>query len=134
MMVSVVVVDDQRPFRRAARAILEATSGFELLAEAISGEEAVALARSLEPDLVLMDIKMPGIGGIEATRRITAARAGAVVVLVSSYAERDLPADARTCGAAAYIAKEGFGRRALEEVWNARRPSASARTGTEAPP
>jgi DNA-binding NarL/FixJ family response regulator len=133
-MVSVVVVDDQGPFRRAARAILEATSGFELLAEAISGEEAVALARSLEPDLVLMDIKMPGIGGIEATRRITAARAGAVVVLVSSYAERDLPADARTCGAAAYIAKEGFGRRALEEVWNARRPSASARTGTEAPP
>jgi two-component system, NarL family, invasion response regulator UvrY len=77
---------------------------------------------------------MPGIGGIEATRRITAARAGAVVVLVSSYAERDLPADARTCGAAAYMAKEGFGRRALEEVWNARRPSASARTGTEAPP
>jgi DNA-binding NarL/FixJ family response regulator len=133
-MVSVVVVDDRAPFRRAARAILEATSGFELLAEAISGEEAVALARSLEPDLILMDIKMSGIGGIEATRRITAARAGAVVVLVSSYAERDLPADARTCGAAAYISKEGFGRRVLQEVWNGRRPSASDRTGTEAPP
>ena len=84
-MVGVVVVDDQAPFRRAARAVVGATPGFELIAEAVSGEEAVALARSLEPDVVLMDIKMPGIGGIEATRRITAASAGTVVVLVSSY-------------------------------------------------
>lgn len=133
-MVSVVVVDDQAPFRRAARAILGATPGFALLAEADSGEQAVALARSLEPDVILMDIKMPGIGGIEATRLITTDRAATLVVLVSSYGERDLPADARECGAAAYVAKEGFGRGVLERLWNARRPSASARTGTEAPP
>lgn len=133
-MVSVVVVDDQAPFRRAARAILGATPGFALLAEADSGEQAVALARSLEPDVILMDIKMPGIGGIEATRLITTDRAATLVVLLSSYGERDLPADARECGAAAYVAKEGFGRGVLERLWNARRPSASARTGTEAPP
>lgn len=120
-MIGVVVADDQAPFRRAVRTILGATPGFELLAEAISGEEVVAIAQSLEPDVVLMDIKMPGIGGIEATRRITAARAGTVVVLLSSYGERDLPADARACGAAAYVPKEGFGRRVLEEVWNGRR-------------
>ena len=133
-MVTVVVADDQAPFRRAAGAVLAATPGFELLAEAISGEQAVALARSLEPDLILMDIRMPGIGGIEATRRITASGPGTVVVLVSSYPEHDLPADARSCGAAAYVPKDGFGRRVLEEVWNDPRPSASTRKGRGAPP
>jgi two-component system, NarL family, invasion response regulator UvrY len=133
-MVTVVVADDQAPFRRAAGAVLAATPGFELLAEAISGEQAVALARSLEPDLILMDIRMPGISGIEATRRITATGPGTVVVLVSSYREHDLPADARSCGAAAYLHKDGFGRRVLEEVWNGRRPSASVRKGREEPP
>jgi DNA-binding NarL/FixJ family response regulator len=133
-MVGVVVVDDQAPFRRAARAILGATPGFALLAEAESGEQAIALARSLKPDVILMDIKMPGIGGIEATRLITTARAGPLVVLLSSYPERDLPADARACGAAAYVAKEGFGRGALERIWNARCTSDSAQTETEALP
>ena len=133
-MVGVVVVDDQAPFRRAAKVILGATPGFTLLAEAVSGEQAVALARSLEPHLILMDIKMPGIGGIEATRLITTARPATLVILMSSYLERDLPADARTCGAAAYVAKEGFGRGVLERTWNARSASGSARTETGAPP
>jgi DNA-binding NarL/FixJ family response regulator len=133
-MVGVIVVDDQAPFRRAAKAILAATPGFDLLAEAVSGEHAIALARSLKPDIVLMDIKMPGIGGIEASRLITAAAGAPLVVLVSSYRERDLPADARSWGAVAYVAKEGFGRGVLETVWNGSRANASARRGTEAPP
>jgi DNA-binding NarL/FixJ family response regulator len=83
--VGVVVVDDQAPFRRAARAVGGATSGFELVAEAASAEEAVELARSLEPDLVLLDIHMPGIGGIEASRRIAGFADEAVTVLLSSY-------------------------------------------------
>jgi two-component system, NarL family, invasion response regulator UvrY len=107
--VRVVVADDQVPFRRAARAVLGATSGFELVAEAESGEEAVELARSLEPDLVLLDIHMPGIGGIEASRRIAGPGEGAVTVLLSSYREQDLPEGARSCGAAAYVHKEDFG-------------------------
>jgi two-component system invasion response regulator UvrY len=133
-MIGVVVVDDRAPFRRAARAILAATPGFELLAEANSGEEAVALARSLEPDLVLMDVKMPGMGGIEATRRITATRGATLVILVSSYGERDLPADASTCGAAAYVSKEAFGRRVLEQISDGSAARDSARTGRPAPP
>ena len=122
-MVGVVVVDDQAPFRRAARAVVAATTGFELVGEARTGEEAVRLARSVGPDLVLMDIKMPGIGGIEATRRIAAAGSDTVIVLVSTYRETDLPAIAHTCGASTYIPQEGLrtprpGRRvALAQPW-----------------
>jgi DNA-binding NarL/FixJ family response regulator len=133
-MVKVVVVDDQEPFRRAAREVLAATPGFKLLAEAISGEEGVELAKSLEPDLVLMDIRMPGMGGIEATRRIAAARAGTLVLLLSSYREDDLPSAARFCGAAAYVHKKDFGPRVLEQLWNGCGASPSARTERAAPP
>ena len=133
-MVGVVVVDDQAPFRLAAGAVVAATTGFELVGEARTGEDAVRLAQSLGPDLVLMDIKMPGIGGIEATRRIAAAGSDTVVVLVSTYRETDLPAYAQTCGAAAFIHKKGFGPSVLEEVWHSLSARAAARTGRAAPP
>jgi two-component system, NarL family, invasion response regulator UvrY len=133
-MVGVLVADDHAPFRRAVRAVVSATSGFELLAEAASGEEAVAMARSLEPDLVLMDINMPGIGGIAASRRISAVCTTTVVVLTSTYARDDLPREARSCGAAAYVPKQNVGRDTLEGVWNAAVLSAAARRGTAIPP
>jgi two-component system, NarL family, invasion response regulator UvrY len=133
-MVGVIIVDDQAPFRRAVKAVLGAAPNFELLGEARSGEDAIALTGSLGPDLVVMDVKMPGIGGIEATRQIAATGAGALVVLVSSYREGDLPAAARCCGAVAYIHKEDFGRRLLEEVWSRRRASAPVPKGRGAPP
>lgn len=131
--VGVVVVDDQAPFRRAARAVVGATSGFELVAEAASGEEAVELARSLEPDLVLLDIHMPGIGGIEASRRIAGFADGAVTVLLSSYREADLPGEARSCGAAAYVHKEDFGPRVLRAL-GAGVTGLPRRRGKAAPP
>jgi two-component system, NarL family, invasion response regulator UvrY len=114
--VRVVVVDDQGPFRRAARAVLGATSGFELVGEAESGEEAIDLARSLEPDLVLLDIHMPGIGGIEASRRIAGLLEGAVTVLLSTYREDELPEEAHSSGAAAYVHKEDFGPHVLRAL------------------
>jgi two-component system invasion response regulator UvrY len=107
--VGVLIVDDQAPFRRAARAVVTATPGFEVVGEAESGEEAVDLATDLGPGLVLMDINLPGINGIEATRRITTANPGVVTVLLSTYREEDLPPGADDCGAAAYVHKEEFG-------------------------
>ena len=71
--VSVMIVDDQPPFRAAARAVVDRVAGFELVAEVASGEEAVATSDELGPQLVLMDINMGELDGIEATRLITQA-------------------------------------------------------------
>ena len=121
--VPVLIVDDQAPFRRAARAVVTATPGFEVVGEAESGEEAVEMADALEPLLVLMDINLPGINGIEATRRITAARPEAVVILLSTYQAGDLPADADSCGAAAYVHKEEFGPAIIQDLWAKHAPN-----------
>jgi two-component system, NarL family, invasion response regulator UvrY len=116
-VVRVLVADDQVPFRRAARTVLGATPGFEMVGEAASGEEAVELAALLEPDLVLIDIHMPGMGGFEASRRIAGWQSGPVTVLVSTYRSEDLPENPRSCGAVAYVHKEDFGPRTLRTLW-----------------
>ena len=118
--VAVLIVDDQAPFRRAAAAVVNMTDGFDVVAEAESGEQAVELTDSLGPVLVLMDINMGGINGIEASRQITANHPDTVVVLLSTYQAADLPADAETSGAVAYVNKEEFGPQVLQEVWNQR--------------
>ena len=119
-IVAVLIVDDQAPFRRAARAVVTATPGFEVVGEAESGEEAVQMVDALEPGLVLMDINLPGINGIEATRRITNAHPAAVVVLLSTYQMGDLPGDAEGCGAVAYVHKEDFGPALVQDAWSRR--------------
>lgn len=102
---TVLIVDDQAPFRSVARTVVALTPGFEVAGEAASGEEAVALAAELEPDLILMDINLPGINGVEATRRILAARPAVHVLLLSTYNVADLPLDAASVGAG-YVHKE----------------------------
>ena len=113
----VVIVDDQAPFREAARAVVERAKGFELVGEAESGEAAVDTVDALMPDLVLMDINMAGISGIEATSRITAVHPEVTVFLLSTYNRDDLPPDVSSCGAAAYLNKEDFGGRILRTTW-----------------
>lgn len=117
MTVRVLIVDDQKPFRGAARTVVMLTPDFEVAGEAESGEEGVAKAAELQPDLVLMDINLPGINGIEAVRQIRAARPETVAFLLSTYSANDLPSDARSSGAAAYIHKEEFGPDVLSEMW-----------------
>jgi two-component system invasion response regulator UvrY len=116
--VAVLVVDDQAPFRSAARAVIGMAKGFDLIGEAESGEQAVQLVEELTPGLVLMDINMGAMNGIEAARRITAAHPGVMVLLLSTYSVDDLPPDARTSGAAAYVHKEELTPRILRRMWD----------------
>ena len=114
---SVVVVDDQAPFRQAAKAVLRRLTCFEFAGEASSGPEAIELVDALRPALVLMDINMPDMGGIEATRRILSAHPEVVVFLCSTYDVEDLPPGAAGSGASAYVNKERFGAEVLRRLW-----------------
>jgi DNA-binding NarL/FixJ family response regulator len=118
-------VDDQEPFRMAARLVVEATDGFEVAGEADSGEQSVELAEELKPDLVLMDVNLPGINGLDATRQILDGGDDEppVVLLLSTYEEAEYAPRAAECGAAAYIPKAVFGPDRLESAWAAAKPS-----------
>ena len=118
-----LIVDDQEPFRAAMATIVEETDGFVVVGSVTSGEESLAAAAQLDPQLVLMDVNLPGIDGIEASRRLTSDPDGPVVVLLSTYDEDEF--DLTGSGAAAYVAKATFGPDRLSEAW------ASAGTRTD---
>lgn len=112
-----LIVDDQLAFLVAARRLIESTPGFESVGEATSGECAVTLAAALRPDLVLMDVRMPGLGGLAAARCITMARSASAVVLVSADPQ-DVPvAAAEGCGAMAVISKQHLRPSILTALW-----------------
>jgi DNA-binding NarL/FixJ family response regulator len=115
--VEVLIVDDQEPFRAVARTVVGLTPGFRVAGEVLTAEDALLAVDPRRPSLVLMDINLPGMSGIEATRLITSAYPDTTVLLVSSYSARDLPADAFTCGAAGYLRKEDFDPEAITRVW-----------------
>jgi DNA-binding NarL/FixJ family response regulator len=116
-MTKVLIVDDQEPFRQAARMVVELTDGFDVVGEAESGEGGVDAARELHPDLVLMDVNLGDIDGTEATRRILSELPRTVVFLVSTYEPAEYEPKAAECGAAAYIPKSSFGPDQLTEAW-----------------
>jgi len=124
--VRVLVVDDQDPFRLAMAAVVDETDGFAVVGAVASGEDSVSASAEIGPDLVLMDVNLPGIDGIEAARRITTQVPAPVVVLLSTYDECDF--DMTGSGASAYISKAAFSPDRLQQVWSA--ATAGGQTGT----
>ena len=110
-----LVVDDQEAFRRAMTAVVEETDGFVVAGSVASGEDALVSAAAVRPDLVLMDVHLPGIDGLEASRRLTQGGSGSVVVLLSTYDEDQV--EVAGSGAAAYVPKAAFGPDRLAEIW-----------------
>lgn len=124
-MVRVLIVDDQEAFRSAARLVVELTDGFEVVAEASSGEEGVSLATELNPHMVLMDINMPGIDGLEATRQITEGQPEVKVIVFSTYEPNEYQSRALAAGAVAFVSKSEFEPSVLTSVWTGTEPETS---------
>jgi DNA-binding NarL/FixJ family response regulator len=113
--VEVLVVDDHDLFREALRDLVNAVPEFVLVGEAESGEAALDAVEALSPRMLIMDKRMPGMSGVEATRLLTARHPDLVVLLVSLEApDSELM---RSCGAAAFLRKQQLTTRALREVW-----------------
>jgi DNA-binding NarL/FixJ family response regulator len=121
--VRVLIVDDHRPFAEALRAILDVETAVDVVGLAATGTDAVQQAAELEPDVVLMDISMPGVDGHEATRRILADRPSTRVLIVTgSDARQDFDA-ARTAGAAGYVTKDRIAAELLGAILGAAGPA-----------
>jgi DNA-binding NarL/FixJ family response regulator len=115
--VRVWVVDDQASFRLATAETVSATEDFALAGNCETGESAIELIPAGSSGIVLMDIHMPGMGGIEATRRLRIAHPNLIVLLTSTYDVQDLPPEAADCGAAAYLHKEDLSPELLTRIW-----------------
>ncbi len=106
-MIKVLLVDDHMLVRHGIRRILEDVGGIEVVKEVGSGEEAIEAVRKIKPDVVLMDISMPGIGGLEATRRIAQIAPKLPVIIVTVHVEAPFPSQLLQAGAMGYISKGG---------------------------
>lgn len=106
MNVKVLIADDHASFREGLRSLFEKEQGIAIVGEAANGNEAVELARNLHPDVVLMDITMPGLNGIEATRRIVAQREATRVLAFSMESDRRFIVEVIEAGASGYVLKE----------------------------
>ena len=118
--VNVLTIDDSPRFLRAARDLVAATPGFRCIGEAGSGEDGIAAAVRLHPDLVLLDMRMPHMDGIETAQRLTEACPDLVILLLSAAEQTDAPRAARSCGAAAFIRKQDLTPGVLQAHWGRR--------------
>ncbi len=105
-MIKLIIVDDHKLVRTGTRRLLEDAQGIKVLAEAENGEQAVELTQTLKPDVILMDIQMPGIGGLEATRRCIRAHPDVKVLVVTMYDGEPYPSKLLNVGAAGYLTKK----------------------------
>lgn len=114
--VRVLLVDDQQIVRQGLATILKYAPGIEVVGQACDGEEAVAQARSLKPDVVFMDLKMPRLGGIPATRQICAELPDTHVIILTTYDADDLVFEGIKAGARGYLLKEATSETLVEAV------------------
>jgi DNA-binding NarL/FixJ family response regulator len=126
MAVAMMLVDDQPHFRRALLEMIGAMPDFEIVSECSSGEQSLREVDAINPNLILMDVRMPGMGGLEATRRITERYPDIVVVLISAEdADACMPDGAHPCGAAAFVQKQDLRPSRVAELWSQHRPVAA---------
>jgi two-component system NarL family response regulator len=114
--ISVLIADDHRLFAEALEAILASEPEIEIVGRASNGEEAVQQALALHPDVILMDIAMPGLDGVEATKRIRRKQRGACVLMLTGSNSRSDVARAREAGAAAYVTKDRIAAQLIEAI------------------
>jgi DNA-binding NarL/FixJ family response regulator len=114
--ITVLIADDHRLFAEALEAILAGEPEIEVVGRARNGEEAVQLALELRPNVILMDIAMPVVDGVEATKRIRASQEGACVLMLTGSNSRTDIARAREAGAAAYVTKDRIAAQLIEAI------------------
>ena len=114
--IRVLVVDDHAVLRAGVRALLESEPGLQVVGEAASGEEAVELAARLRPDVVVMDLAMPGMGGLEATRRITSARLAPGVLVLTAHPEDESLMPLLDAGTSGYLTKADADRELVNAI------------------
>jgi DNA-binding NarL/FixJ family response regulator len=117
----IVTVDDHAPFHEATRALIELVPDFELVEQCPDGETALGVVERLDPDLVIIDVRMQGLDAIETARRMRAQDASRVIVLATSGELSELEGLAASCGAAALVRKQWLTPRFLRGLWIAHR-------------
>jgi DNA-binding NarL/FixJ family response regulator len=118
-MTTVLLVDDHPLVRAGLTTLISTTDDLKVIGEASSGEQAVSMARDLEPDVVLMDLSMPGMGGVEATRLVLDVHPQVHVVVLTSFADQERVADALAAGAVGYLLKDCDAREVLAAIRSA---------------
>jgi two-component system invasion response regulator UvrY len=124
------VVDDHVGFRHALVATLNLVEGLEVVGEASEGETGAELARAADPDVVLMDLSMPGISGVDAMRRIHRHKPDLPVIILTAHADQALEREARAAGAVGFIAKGGGLQELVDTLIEVVQPQLTKAAGT----
>ncbi len=123
-MINILLVDDHDLVRTGLRRLLDDVRGFKVIAEAANGEDALKLCRTHEPDIVLMDMNMPGMGGLEATKKVLRLNADCKVIVLSVLKENPYPAKVFQLGAHGYLTKDADPEemvKAIHQVYSGQR-------------